>query len=198
MSLLQKAKLKLAKILKIDFASTTTDQGILEHDGDNITEGTDVFIKDEQGELIPAPDGSYHNPEDNYTYVVEDGVVVETIPPDGTANENMQSEESQKAEDEVNNIPGQTGDVDASAFNDLVDVVKTLVSEIQDIQEVVEEVQELRKQNESMNKQIEKFRAELNLSNDVPATQKDKKNFGKKDTNEMAERFFKGWQQEEK
>lgn len=204
--LLQKVKVKLARLLNMKFGSTPTDQGTLQHDGEEITVGTDVFIEDDEGNLIPAPDGRYHNPSDNYTYVVEGGIVTETIQGEGGTQEDMDAEDVKK---EVDNIPEQSGEVPPEAFNELVGVVKDLTTEIHDVEgqmeeleKQIEDVVELRKQNEKLQKKNEKLEkkfheleAQVKASVDVPAGKKEKKDFNKQ-TEEMSvqERFLKGWE----
>ena len=49
-----------------------TDNGVLIFEGDVLTEGTEVFIEDENGNIVPAPDGKYSE------YVVKDGKIAPT------------------------------------------------------------------------------------------------------------------------
>lgn len=46
-----------------------TDNGILIYEGEVLTEGTEVYIEDESGNIVPAPDGMYGE------YKVEDGKI---------------------------------------------------------------------------------------------------------------------------
>ena len=46
-----------------------TDNGVLIYEGDVLTEGTEVFIEDENGNIVPAPDGQYGD------YKVVDGKI---------------------------------------------------------------------------------------------------------------------------
>lgn len=50
-------RLKLCKML-LRFAQVETDKGILYYEGELVPE-TEVFIEDENGEMIPAIDGEY-------------------------------------------------------------------------------------------------------------------------------------------
>lgn len=51
-----------------------TDNGVLIYEGDVLTEGTEVFIEDESGNIIPAPDGMYGD------YKVVDGKIAPSDP----------------------------------------------------------------------------------------------------------------------
>jgi predicted RNase H-like nuclease (RuvC/YqgF family) len=51
-----------------------TDNGVLIYEGDVLTEGTEVFIEDESGNIIPAPDGQYGD------YKVVDGKIAPSDP----------------------------------------------------------------------------------------------------------------------
>lgn len=58
----------------LQLAQTDTDKGVLITEGDLI-EGAEVFIEDENGELIPASDGDYET--DSQIITVVDGKVTE-------------------------------------------------------------------------------------------------------------------------
>ena len=49
-----------------------TDNGVLIYEGDVLEVGTEVFIEDENGNIVPAPDGTYSE------YVVKDGKIAST------------------------------------------------------------------------------------------------------------------------
>lgn len=64
-----------------EFASVTTDKGILAWDGDeDLKVGDAVFIEDAEGNRTPAEDGEYKT--EDKTYVVAGGVVAEIINPE--------------------------------------------------------------------------------------------------------------------
>lgn len=77
-----------------------TEEGILIFEGDVLTEGMEVFVEDENGNIIPAPDGQYGE------YKVVDGKVApkeEEAPaePEAPAQEVEESQEEVKQEEEV-------------------------------------------------------------------------------------------------
>lgn len=89
---------KLGRMLS-QFASVTTDKGILAWDGDeDLKAGDSVYIEDTEGERTPAADGNYVT-EDGKTIVVEDGKVSEIRDPEAEvapASEEMASKATDK------------------------------------------------------------------------------------------------------
>lgn len=76
-----------------------TDNGVLIYEGDVLTEGTEVFIEDENGNIVPAPDGKYSE------YIVKDGKIApaEVVEPEAKpeSEEVMQEEVIVEPEPEV-------------------------------------------------------------------------------------------------
>ena len=76
-----------------------TDNGVLIYEGDVLTEGTEVFSEDENGNIVPAPDGKYSE------YVVKDGKIApaEVVEPEAKpeSEEVMQEEVIVEPEPEV-------------------------------------------------------------------------------------------------
>ena len=76
-----------------------TDNGVLIFEGDVLTEGTEVFIEDENGNIVPAPDGQYGD------YKVVDGKIApaEVVKPEvkPESEEVMQEEVIVEPEPEV-------------------------------------------------------------------------------------------------
>lgn len=65
-------KEKLMRIFSelLHFGKLETDTGTLIYEGDTLTEGTEVFVQDADGNIVPAPDGQYGE------YLVKDGKIV--------------------------------------------------------------------------------------------------------------------------
>lgn len=63
--------LQFARLLKM-MQEVNTDNGVLISEGE-IAVGTEVFIADENGDLVPATDGTYET--ENVIYTIESGVV---------------------------------------------------------------------------------------------------------------------------
>ena len=94
-------KLNVMKLFKdlMKLGKVETDNGVLIYEGDVLTEGTEVFIEDENGNIVPAPDGKYSE------YVVKDGKIApeEVVEPEAKpeSEEVMQEEVIVEPEPEV-------------------------------------------------------------------------------------------------
>ena len=64
-------KVNVMKLFRdlLKLGKVETEEGILIFEGDVLTEGMEVFIEDEAGNIVPAPDGQYGE------YKVVDGKV---------------------------------------------------------------------------------------------------------------------------
>ena len=94
-------KLNVMKLFRdlMKLGKVETDNGVLIYEGDVLTEGTEVFIEDENGNIVPAPDGKYSE------YVVKDGTIApaEVVEPEAKpeSEEVMQEEVIVEPEPEV-------------------------------------------------------------------------------------------------
>lgn len=92
--------LKLAKML-MKFAEVETDNGKLIYEGE-LAEGVEIFVEDENGEMIAAPNGEYKTEdkvitvEDGKVIKVEDVVVEE--PNEDPIEEPIEMDEAREAE----------------------------------------------------------------------------------------------------
>lgn len=73
MKISTKVKLALRAML-LKAASVETEQATLLYDGE-LEVGTEVFVEDENGEVVPAADGEYKSGDS--TYVVKEGKIAE-------------------------------------------------------------------------------------------------------------------------
>lgn len=107
-------RIKLARAI-MKFASVVTDKGELIYEGDVLVEGTDVFVEDENGEIVAAADGEYI--AEDRRIVVKDGEVelivekepamqVETLDEKDEKIAALEAEVKQKSDkiDELNNV----------------------------------------------------------------------------------------------
>lgn len=76
-----------------------TEEGILIFEGDVLTEGMEVFIEDESGSIVPAPDGQYGE------YKVVDGKVVPAEEPEPETEPAPEAEPVEQAEVEPESEP---------------------------------------------------------------------------------------------
>lgn len=91
MKISKKVKIALRSLL-MKCGAIATDKATLLFEGAEIEVGTEVFVEDENGEILPAPDGEYK--VGNTIYVVKDGKV------DEIRNEEAENEAGADAEAE--------------------------------------------------------------------------------------------------
>lgn len=117
--MLQKSyRLKLARLLKL-YQEVSTDRGLLIAENDDVlTAGVEVFVENENGEIVPAADGVYVDTVNKIQYAVEGGTIKEVVEykdpeentiedanPDNGTNDNTQPDET-GATTEVENNSG--------------------------------------------------------------------------------------------
>lgn len=96
---LSQIKAELRKML-LEMSVIKTDKAVLSYEGEELKEGTQVFIEDEEGNRTEVENGEYVA-EDGTTYVVDGGKIGEIIEP--------KEEETAEAEETVE--PEQTEEV---------------------------------------------------------------------------------------
>lgn len=189
LSVFDKAKVKLAKLLKIKFATLKTDKGDLSYDEENgeIEVGTFVYVEVEDGEVSIPENGDYV--ADGKTYTIEDGIVtaIKDVKPEEIAEEiDEDFEEEEKKEEEIVEI--EVEDVvtkdDIQAVIDVVEAIQEevehIVDEVAEVKvEVAETVEELRKAKKGKAKSATK---EVEVKN-------------KKVVNDRYDAFMNGWKE---
>lgn len=92
-------KLNVMKLFRdlMKLGKVETEQGVLIYEGEVLAEGTEVFIEDENGNIVPAPDGQYGE------YKVVDGKIApaEVVEPEAEP----ESEEVKQEEEVVDPEP---------------------------------------------------------------------------------------------
>lgn len=129
-------RLKLAKLI-MKFAETRTDNGILIHEGEMV-EGLDVFVENE-GELIPAPDGEYVNEEMKITVV---SGKVDSIEKLGEEPVEEPVEESETMEEEVENPTNEGEETDTEAIVEIRKEIDELYARIDELEKIIKEKDE--------------------------------------------------------
>lgn len=82
MKITSKLKIVLKSLLSVRYGEVATDKAVLLWDGEeDLAEGMEVFVKDENDEIVPAEDGEYIT-EDKKTIVIVDGKVSEIKDPE--------------------------------------------------------------------------------------------------------------------
>lgn len=131
-------RLKLAKML-LKFGSLKTDNGELQYEGD-LAVGLEVFIEQE-GELIPAPDGEYV--ADEVTITVVGGKIETLVEKEG--EEEKPVDEEIEAEEEGEETPNA------------------------EVEALKEENEKLKAEIEELKKQLEEANEKLKMSVEKPA-----------------------------
>lgn len=157
--------LKLARMV-MNLAEMKTDNGVLISDAE-IEVGREVFIEDENNELVAAPDGEY-KAEDGKIFVVADGKVAEIREPEADEQEPEQPIEEEQEEQE----PEQPAEEEAPA-DDKDKRIAELEAQIAELNNVIVEkdnlIGELRKELEEKSGEAEQLKAELERSDSQPA-----------------------------
>ena len=184
MSKFTKIKLELAKMLA-KFSDVKTDKAVLTWDSDeDLREGMDVYVADENGEYAPAADGEYVT-EDGKTIVVKDGKVESITDPKAEVDpeEGMRTVEVDAAcgakrvkAKEVADPAVETDGVKETE-TDAIDAIHREINELYDIvDKLVKKVAELEGKSEATEKTVEKmskmsaaFSAEETLENKTTA-----------------------------
>ena len=132
MKITEKLKATLRKMLSLQLGEVATKDGkkLYWSSEEDLREGLEVFVEDENGELIPAPNGVYET-EDSKKINVEDGVVKKIEDPEAeVAPENVEENledvqpEAEPAEDKKDD------EKEDMAIEDKVAAVEAKVAEI--------------------------------------------------------------------
>nr|UVM99261.1 MAG: hypothetical protein [Bacteriophage sp.] len=165
MSKFTKIKLELAKMLA-KFSDVKTDKAVLTWDSDeDLREGMDVYVADENGEYAPAADGEYVT-EDGKTIVVKDGKVESITDPKAEVDpeEGMKTVEvdaacgTKKVKAEEVADPAVETDGVKETETDAIDAIHREINELYDIvDKLVKKVAELEGKSEATEKTVEKM-----------------------------------------
>ena len=113
-----------------------TDNGVLIYEGDVLEVGTEVFIEDENGNIVPAPDGKYSE------YVVKDGKIApsEVVEPEAKpeSEEVMQEEVIVEPEPEVKEPDDDRYEERISALESKIAELESKVAELISAKEELE------------------------------------------------------------
>ena len=147
---LNQIKLELSKILA-SFSELKTDKAILFWPTDEeIREGLEVYVLDENGEYAVAPDGEYVDEAEN-TIVVKEGRVESVTP---KAEETV--EETVEAEEETPTVESPSGEEEP--VPDAIEEVRKEINELYDIvDKLVKKVAELDSRLGESNERLEKM-----------------------------------------
>lgn len=131
-------KLNVMKLFRdlMKLGKVETDNGVLIYEGDVLEVGTEVFIEDENGNIVPAPDGQYGD------YKVVDGKIApaEVIEPEAKpeSKEVMQEEVIVEPEPEVKESDDDKYEERISALESKIAELESKVAELISAKEELE------------------------------------------------------------
>ena len=131
-------KLNVMKLFRdlMKLGKVETDNGVLIYEGDVLEVGTEVFIEDENGNIVPAPDGKYSE------YVVKDGKIApsEVVEPEAKpeSEEVMQEEVIVEPEPEVKESDDDKYEERISALESKIAELESKVAELISAKEELE------------------------------------------------------------
>ena len=101
MKITKKLTLMLKSMLSLHLGSVATDKAELFWDAEeDLREGMEVFVRGEEDEFIPAPDGDYVT-EDGKTIKVVEGKVAEIVDPEAEVEETAEETQEDVQQEEV-------------------------------------------------------------------------------------------------
>lgn len=149
MKITEKLKVVLKSLLDIKMGEVNTDKAVLVWDGeDELREGVEVFVRNEEGEVEPAADGEYVT-EDNKTIVVVDGKVAEIkdpeaeVAPEAEVEAETETENVEMAEEEPEVEPAdepETNTEEASVEDRIAAVEERIQTIVDGINEIVNSI----------------------------------------------------------
>ena len=131
-------KLNVMKLFRdlMKLGKVETDNGVLIYEGDVLEVGTEVFIEDENGNIVPAPDGQYGD------YKVVDGKIAsaEVVEPEAKpeSEEVMQEEVIVVPEPEFKEPDDDRYEVRISALESKIAELESKVAELISAKEELE------------------------------------------------------------
>lgn len=161
--MLNKNLFKLARLLKL-LSEVSTNQGMLVSEGE-IEVGTEVFVYDEEGNAIPAPEGEYIVDGGEMTIVVVDGIVSEIR----IKEEEPIEQPMEPVEEEVVVVEEAEEDTPAEEAAEEVEEV--------DIEALKAEIEALKAENEELKAKIAEYEQKEKEVEEPSVEEEDKQEF---------------------
>lgn len=162
--------LKLAKWLKLT-KEIKTDEGVVLLIAGDIAVGEEVFVADETGNMIPAPDGTYTS--EGKIIVVAAGKITEVKEVETPAGE---STEEAPASETTENAEEETPAEEPS--NDEVETLKARIAELE-------------AENEELKAKIKEYEEKIPAAPSIEEEEKKEKKFKKEKSEEKEEKSFR-------
>lgn len=169
--------LKLAKLIKC-VQEVTTDNGMLISE-DEIIVGSEVFVADENGDLIPAADGEYQT--ENQIIKVESGVVVEIREKDAEPIEETETEETTETTEETETVEEKAETEEETEVVNEEETEETTEETVEDekdkeIEQLKQRIAELEAENAELKEKLAEPVADSIEDQTVAMTRQDKVN----------------------
>lgn len=126
-------KIALKSLLSLQMGEVKTDKSVLVFDGDELKEGMEVFVLDEEGNAHPAEDGDYTTDDGKIIKVVE-GKVAEIVDPDAEVDDELGTDRvEQESNEQVDpaDAPEEEAE-DVSSVEDRIAEVEARLAEFTD------------------------------------------------------------------
>lgn len=165
MSKLEKIKTMLSSLLELEMASATSDKGVIYYDAEELAEGVQIYVEDEEGNRTPAEDGTYV--VDVKIVEIKDGKIVsiedKQEETEETTEEVVEAEEEVVETEEVENPTNEGEETDTEGIvelrkevNELYAIVDALKKEIEELKakpvamSAVEEIENIVKEEKNL------------------------------------------------
>lgn len=187
MSKFSKIKERLASLLiEVEFATVKTDKAVFEYDGEELVEGTKVYVIDEEtGERVAAADGEYTT-EDNKVITVANGEVVSIVEKEEEPTEEPVAEEVVETEEEPVEEP--TEEPTEEPVEEPKDEVAELKAKVEELTAIVNELIGL---VEDMKKETEEKFSKISLAK--PASEEFEQTTIKKTGDARVDKLLNAW-----
>lgn len=193
MSKFSKIKERLASLLiEVEFATVKTEKAVLEYDGEELVEGTKVYVIDEEtNERVAAADGEYTT-EDNKVITVSNGEVVSIVEkeeePTEEPVEEPVAEEVVETEEEPKDGEEPTEEPIEEPIEEPKDEVAELKTKVEELTAIVNELIGL---VEDMKKETEEKFSKISLAK--PASEEFEQTTIKKTGDARVDKLLNAW-----
>lgn len=191
MSKFSKIKERLASLLiEVEFATVKTDKAVFEYDGEELVEGTKVYVIDEEtNERVAAADGEYTT-EDNKVITVANGEVVSIVEKEEEPTE--EPVEEPVAEEVVETVEEPIEEPIEEPTEEPVEEPKDEVAELKTkVEELTAIVNELIGLVEDMKKETEEKFSKISLAK--PASEEFEQTTIKKTGDARVDKLLNAW-----
>jgi outer membrane biosynthesis protein TonB len=191
MSKFSKIKERLASLLiEVEFATVKTDKAVFEYDGEELVEGTKVYVIDEEtNERVAAADGEYTT-EDNKVITVANGEVVSIVEKEEEPTEEPVAEEV--VEEVVETVEEPVEEPTEEPTEEPVEEPKDEVAELKTkVDELTAIVNELIGLVEDMKKETEEKFSKISLAK--PASEEFEQTTIKKTGDARVDKLLNAW-----